>query len=511
MSAADAAQVAPMMVAEPDLWRQTVADRVAAGERFAGMYGRAATVADEHGCVVTALLVAGPTVSAVETWIGPDDAGELHYPSLTASVPAAFWYERAAHDLSGIIPDGHPRLDPLLLVVDEGAERPRPGHRDRTNAVAAATPAGPVDVHGRGMFTIPLGPVRSGVFESIEFLIETPGEDIPHLNIRPHYKHRGIAKQFEGRTVDDGVLIAERVEGIASVAHALAYAHAIESIVGTDVPPRARLVRVVHAELERIANHLDVAMRLADAAGLAVATSRFGWHKEMTMRMVDALCGNRFGRGVVVPGGVTHDPMAHPAAVASDLRQLHRRIRADLVLAMKTPSFIDRLRATGVLTPERAAVWAALGPVGRASGLVDDGRWARPTDGYADVTMPPSPPMRTSGDVMARANVRWDEIDQSAVLAVEALHGLGAMQSPELRAHVDAPPGEAFGIGLAEAPQGEVLYALSMQDGRIVRCFARSPSLHNLAIFHDVFNGDVFTDFAFIEASFGLGYAGAAM
>ena len=77
---------------------------------------------------------------------------------------------------------------------------------------------------------MPLGPVRSGVFESIEFLIETPGEDIPHLNIRPHYKHRGIAKRFEGLPLADGVLVAERVEGIASVAHALAFAHAAETL-----------------------------------------------------------------------------------------------------------------------------------------------------------------------------------------------------------------------------------------------------------------------------------------
>ena len=80
------------------------------------------------------------------------------------------------------------------------------------------------------MFTLPLGPVRSGVYESIEFLIETPGEDIPHLNIRPHYKHRGIAKRFETLPVADGILVAERVEGISSVAHALAFAHAAENL-----------------------------------------------------------------------------------------------------------------------------------------------------------------------------------------------------------------------------------------------------------------------------------------
>jgi Ni,Fe-hydrogenase III large subunit len=168
--------------------------------------------------------------------------------------------------------------------------------------------AGTADVTGRGVFTTPFGPVRSGVLEAIEFLIETPGEDIPHLNVRPHYKHRGAAKAFEGRTVDDAVLVAERVEGIASVAHALAFSHAVETIAEITVPARAELWRVVHAELERIVNHLDVAVRLTDAAGLAAATARFGWHKETGMRLISGLCGNRFGRGVIVPGGITATP-----------------------------------------------------------------------------------------------------------------------------------------------------------------------------------------------------------
>ena len=100
------------------------------------------------------------------------------------------------------------------------------------------------------------------------------------------------------------MLLAERTEGVASVAHALAYCHAIERIAGVRVPWRAALIRVLHAELERLAAHLDAAVRLADAAGLAVATARFGLHKERVARLVSRMCGSRFGRGVVVPGGV---------------------------------------------------------------------------------------------------------------------------------------------------------------------------------------------------------------
>lgn len=498
------------LAASADQWRATIVARLATGERFAGMYGTA--VAD--GCRVTALLARADGFDAVHVLVHADSTGRLSYPALTPSVPPAFWYERAAHDLSGLVPRGHPRVDPLLLPLEPGSDHPRPGHQGEPGDqpdVRAISPDAPVDVSGRGMFTISFGPVRSGVAESIEFLIETPGEDIPHVNIRPHYKHRGVAKRFEGLTVDDGVLVAERVEGIASVAHALAFSHAAESLAGTVVPPRARLLRVVHAELERIANHLDVATRLADAAGLAVATSRFAWHKESVMRLTSRMCGSRFGRAVVVPGGVRAEPALAPSVAARELQVIHKRIVADAELAMSTPSFLDRLRGTGHLAPAHARRWGALGPVGRASGVDDDNRWNRPTDAYAELPGPSTRVASDAGDVMARLRVRWGEIDVAVGLATDALTALERAPAGPVRAAVQLPSGTVFGLGWAEAPQGEALHALELNDGMIVRCFARSASLHNLVLFHDVFHGDVFTDFAFNEASFGLSYAGVAM
>jgi len=112
-------------------------------------------------------------------------------------------------------------------------------------------------------------------------------------------------------------------------------------------------------------------------------------------------------------------------------------------------------------------------------------------------------------DAMARLRVRWTEIDSSAALIEEALAQLEECRQKPVNVRV--VPGDGFAAGWAEAPQGEVLYGLEIEDGRIQRCLARSASFHNLMLFLDVFNGDVLTDFAFIEASFGLSYAGVAM
>ncbi len=372
---------------------------------------------------------------------------------------------------------------------------------------------------GPGLFTIPHGPVRSGVMESIEYLVETPGEDIPHLNMRIYYKHRGIEKRFEGMTPADGVLLAERTEGVASVAHALAYCHAIEQLAGAEVPWPAALVRMLHAELERLAGHLDVAMRLCDAAGLAVATARFAWHKEAVLRIVSRMCGSRFGRGVVVPGGVAAPPRLGPADLLAGLAPLERAITGDVTALMGTSSFLDRLRRTGPLRPERAREHGALGPVGRASGYDDDDRRTRPYDAYARLSLPERLP-HDEGDAMDRLRVRWDEVSGALRLlrrAAGELAGVSDLAQADALApagaawRADCPVADGRAVGWAEAPQGEVVYDLRIEDGRITRCRPRSASFHNLVLFHEVFAGDILTDFPFIEASFGLSVAGAAL
>ena len=163
---------------------------------------------------------------------------------------------------------------------------------------------------------------------------------------------------------------------------------------------------MVHAELERLACHLDVIVRLADGAGLAVATARFGWHKEQVLRVVSQLCGSSFGRGVAVPGGVGAAPMLAPGDLLAAVGEFDRRVSADLRELTGTASFLDRLRRTGPLTPDRAREHGALGPIGRASGATDDARQTRPYDGYGSLSVRAA--SLPDGDALARLDVRVD-------------------------------------------------------------------------------------------------------
>jgi formate hydrogenlyase subunit 5 len=481
----------------PALWDE-LTSKITAGRRFADLFATACP----DGLLLTAHLAGPAGITTLQAMLPP---GTASYPALTPRLRAAFWYEREIHDLFGVVPDGHPRLEPLIRPGPAGGA-PRPGAGGQ---VAAADPDPgvlPSHVGGAGVFTIPHGPVRSGIVESVEYLVETPGEDIPHLNMRVFYKHRGVEKRFEGMTGADGLLLAERSEGIASVAHALAYCHALEQLAGSEVPWTAALIRTVHAELERLACHLDVIVRLADGAGLAVATARFGWHKEQVLRLVSQLCGSRFGRGVVVPGGVRRLPLMEAAELLTALAAIGQPVTADLRLLMGTASFLDRLRRTGPLRPERAREHGALGPVGRASGCTDDARQARPYDAYGSLGV--RAVTRQDGDAMARLEVRVEEIAQSFRVAGQAAGELaGAAAGPLLTA---CDPADGRGTGWAEAPQGEVLYDVRVRGGLIGRCRSRSASFHNLVLMHEVFAGDILTDFPFIEASFGLSIAGVS-
>jgi formate hydrogenlyase subunit 5 len=480
-----------------------VIDQVRQGARFCGLFGWASP----DGTWLLAVLADDGALETKSVHV-PDDPAS--FDSLTPHLPAAAWYEREIHDLFGLEPLGFGRVDPLVLPLVDGSLRPRPGSRKRPTRVAIDVSPLPTDLHGEGVFTIPYGPVRSGVFESIEYLVETPGEDIPHLGLRVFHKHRGVEIQFEGMGVDDGALLAERCEGVASVAHAIAYCGAVEQVAGVEIPEAAGLVRVIHAELERVANHLDSTIRHTEAAGQAVAYARLTLHKERIQRLRSRLCGSRFGRGVVVPGGVSGSPRLGERDLFAAIDQIEHGARDDLRLLLATPSFVDRLRGTGVVPPDLARQYAAIGPLGRGSGQMEDVRFARPYAAYRVLGHQPLDP-RSEGDALARQRIRNDEIAVAFHLIRQSIDRLDRLSGTEpiwavpLDSTLD---GEA--IGWAEAPQGEVLYLVAIDEGRLVRVKPRSASFHNLALFHAAFPADILTDFAFIEASFGLSIAGVA-
>jgi len=412
----------------------------------------------------------------------PLDGAET-YPSLSRVTPAALLPERELHDRWRLTAVGHPDL---LQAVD-----PDPDRFDRR-------------IVGEQTFVIPYGPIRSGVFESIQYVIETGGEDVLALHVRPFFKHRRLEQRFTGLGFDHAVQVAERVAAIAGVAHATAFCQAVERALGVEPTRRAQRWRVVHAELERIANHLDVAVKLAEDAALAVGVARFDILKEQIQRLRAQLCGSRFGRGVLVPGGLAAPPLLEPRVALAVLDGFERQLRRDRRLLLGTASFTDRLVGSGALDRETVEAYAGIGPVARACGIAADARFERPYGAYVRV----GGRIATvdEGDAMGRLRVRFHEIRESLHIIRQAFERLDKY-GPELRSDLPDARGAAF--GWAEAPMGELIYWVEVAAGLVRTVRISSPSLRNWPLFAASFRGDVLTDFSFIEHSFGLTPAGA--
>jgi formate hydrogenlyase subunit 5 len=409
--------------------------------------------------------------------------GATQYPAVSAQIPAAAWAEREVRDLTGLQPSGLPGAASMINPDVDAIER---------------------RLSGDDAFVMPYGPVRSGVFEAIQFVIETGGEDIPLLTVRTGFKRRELERRLRGMSIHDGQVVAERVAGISSVAHALAYAQAVERALGVAPPRRAELWRVIHAELERMANHLHSAAQLAETTALHLGSARFTLLKEEILRLRAELCGNRFGRGVVIPGGVTAEGSIGTKELAKAIDRFDADYRRDRRLLVGTTSFTDRLFGTGHLPRPLANRYAVVGPVARGSGVSTDARFERPYGAYARLGW--ELVTRDAGDAMARLEVRLSEIAQSMHLIRQAADDLAQTDSAVV---VEVPAGSGLACGWAESAQGEVLYRLVINGGEILDAHIASPSFRNWQVFAECFPRDVLTDFGFIEHSFQITPAGA--
>ncbi len=408
----------------------------------------------------------------------------LTYGSLGEFWPATRWAERELAERFDVHPLGAASEPPLTAPDADVLDR---------------------SVHGLDAFTIPYGPVRSGVFEAIQFQIETGGETVERLQTRPFFKHRGMERRFVGLTPDRAVYVAERVAGIASVAYASAFSQAVERALGVTPPRTAERWRAVYAELERLACHFDIIAKEAETTALYVGQARFQILKEQVTRLRAGLTGSRFARGVIVPGGVRFAGKLGLDELCTALDRIEEQLVADRRLFLGTPSMTDRLIGAGLLPRDLVEQYGAVGPLARGSGVSTDARHERPYGDYRRLGL--QVVTHREGDSMARVNVRFGEAFESLRILRQAIDHLRRVDGELQTALPAGATGTAF--GWAEAPQGELVVWVELRDGLLHRVHIASPSLRNWALFDHAFPKDVLTDFAFIEHSFGLTPAGA--
>jgi Ni,Fe-hydrogenase III large subunit/Ni,Fe-hydrogenase III component G len=428
-------------------------------------------------------------------------------PSISPQVHAADWYEREAEDLFGLHFEEHPRLGDFILhdqVWQEGlapmrrAFDPRQSRLERRpNQEWKPT----LVVKDPGAFAMPVGPVyEGGLGESVHFLLETVGEDVIRAAPRLFYKYRAVEKIAEGKTVFDGVLLAERFAAKSAFAHSLAYCQAVEKATHLDVPLRASRLRVALSELERLRHHAGAIEGICQSTALNVSEAQAAIIEEQLLRASCCFTGHRYLFGLNAPGGLRRDfdetacrnLLRAVDQAVTQLRRLEDRLRY-------TSSFLDRLEDAGVVITEAARDLDLVGPVGRASGLANDLRSVCPYAGYREYAFEVA--CEKEGDGYARLRVLFSEAQQSTRLIHQAIEALqpGAVCA-EVKRMVPGPT-----MGWVEAPIGAAVHWLRLdEDGRIDRYRILSPSFRNWLGLHVAVENFAFQDFPIILATFGL-------
>jgi Ni,Fe-hydrogenase III large subunit/Ni,Fe-hydrogenase III component G len=437
------------------------------------------------------------------------DPAQPRFPSIAARHPAANWFEREAMDTFGLAPEGHPNPSRVCLHDDwpEGAWALRkdfPGDRPQPRVAGSHHPFRPVT--GEGVFQVPVGPVHAGTIEPGHFRFGVAGEPVLYLQLRLFYAHKGSEKRFERLPWRHGIHLAQSISGDTAVGHALAFAHAIERLTGCEPPPRARYLRVVLLELERVYNHVaDIGAIAADVAFSAPA-AHAQLLRERLVSLQERLFGSRLLRNTVAIGGVRSD--LSPSA-ARELRAHARALRAGftslVTLLIDSGGFTDRVDGTGLLAAEAARDLGVCGLAARASGLDEDLRRDQPDDAYGSLSF--EVPVETGGDVRARVMVRAREVEQSLGLVEQALAGLPG--SPLRSAPPPELPPFSAALGWAEGWRGPCLHWVETDGyGALTRVKVTDPSFRNWPGLAQAVPGNIIPDFPVINKSFNLSYSG---
>ena len=350
-------------------------------------------------------------------------------------------------------------------------------------------------------YQIAVGPIHAGVIESGHFRFHVVGDKILHVDARLFYKHRGLERAAEGRTLDDGLAYAMRACAACAVSNSVAYAHACEDALGLRPTSELARVRTILLELERLWSHLNDIAAVCSGVGLAAGNSQFAALTERSRRLNKAVAGHRFGFGAVRVGSSALDVDDETVATARDeVRAIATAARSSWRELLFNASFQDRLPGIGTVSLEEALMLGAVGPAARASGSAEDVRVTSDRlayDGFAPVAL-----ARPAGDARSRLEQRALELDQCFALLDELLD----RRLEPAGTNAGGNPG-AIGTGRVESPRGATLCVVEQTGGRIERLRLRTGSYANWPVVAHAAVGELLPDFPLINKSFELCYA----
>ena len=459
--------------------------RLAGGARAVTLYGRPGD--DAETLLLTAVLEEGGALSLLRT----DVQRAKGFHALTRDFPALHVFEREIFEQHGVKPHDHPWLKPVRFPS---------GAREARDAYPF------YGIEGKEVHQVAVGPIHAGVIEPGHFRFMCLGEQVHHLEIHLGYQHRGVEALLLRRDPRTLTPLVESVAGDSSIAHAWAYADALEALAGMQAAGGPNVSRGVGLELERIGMHLAGLSGLATDIAFLQGAATYGRLRTTVINTTMLVCGSRFGRGWVRPGAVRFGwDEATARTIASNLDLVARDVGEVNELFLSAASVRHRLQGVGVVSPASAAEIGLVGMAARASGVDVDVRTRLGGEPYASA--PIQSVVESSGDCWARGLVRIREIDRSIawLKAILERHPSLAPERTSLRA---LAPG-MLAVGVREGWRGEVVHAIETDAaGRLRSYRVQDPSLRNWHGLALAVRENAISDFPICNKSFDLSYCG---
>jgi Ni,Fe-hydrogenase III large subunit len=473
-------------------FRADVIEAVANGSRIVAMFGFA-----EGTDQVRMLAV-----------LADDERGHLdarstvvrhRYASLTPDCPQAALFEREIAEQCGVVPEAHPWLKPVRRHAPDHAPTAwRTELKGRDDYPFH-------DVDGDEVHEVAVGPVHAGIIEPGHFRFQAHGEEVLFLEIVLGYQHRGVERLLETLERPRAMLVAESIAGDTVIAHASAYCGALEALGRSQKSARAQSIRGVALELERVANHIGDLGALAGDVAYQPAAAYFGRLRGECLNLLMTISGNRYGRGLIRPGGVAFDiPDDLADEIVTRVTRLEQELHPVAELFFGAASVQSRLEGVGIVPNDAIQALGFVGPVARAGDVHRDVRHDHPYGVFRFAQIPVA--TAWAGDVFARALVRRVEIQRSLEFVREQVASLprGALREP-----CGALRPDELVVALEEGWRGEVAHVVITDDrGGIRRHKIVDPSFHNWDALALAMPGNQISDFPLCNKSFNLSYAG---
>jgi len=418
--------------------------------------------------------------------------------SLTPLCNAMHIFEREIHETFGVAFEGHHWLKPVRYPFD------------RYDKAKVMDNYPFFEIESEELHEVGVGPIHAGVIEPGHFRFICNGEKVLHLEIHLGYQHRGIEWLYLDKDSPlQRCILSECIAGDTAVGHALAHAQLIESLAGIQIEEDLQIERCIALELERIAVHIgdtaalctDVAYQLGQVVCEALRTT--------IINTTQQWCGNRFGKGLIRPGG-SHYPLSEDMAtkIEKNLENTGTRFRKMTETLYSMPSVLSRFDEIGTVTTQQALAVGAVGMAARTCNVPRDIRASHPFQYFK--TYPVHPVVLETGDVLARGMLRSMEVTES-IKIIRELIATWRQKENKAKAPVydyHLKPG-SIAFSMTEGWRGEIFHsAITNSKGQIVHYKVKDPSVHNwMALALAVRNQEI-SDFPVCNKSFNLSYCG---